>query len=234
MPDTSGNLLLDSLPAAARRPCLEAGEHVRLDLGEEIITQGDRARHAYFPGTAVCSLTMGLKSGDKAECAVVGAEGMIGVSLLSGAPRSPIAAVVQIAGSGYRMPLAKFAELLQHNRPLREAILLYAGFALNVVGRSVACNSYHSIVERLARWLLMTHDRVERDELSLTHDMLSQMLTATRPRVSLAAGKLRTMQVIDYQRGVVRILDRKRLEQVSCECYEANRRYLQQLPWAAA
>ena len=233
MPDTSGNLLLDSLPAAARRPCLEAGENVSFGLGEEIITQGDRAKHAYFPGTAVCSLTMGLKSGDKAECAVVGAEGMIGLSLLGGAPRSPIAAVVQIAGSGYRMPLASFAELLQHNRPLREAILLYAGFALNVVGRSVACNSYHSIVERLARWLLMTHDRVERDELSLTHDMLSQMLTATRPRVSLAAGKLRAMQVIDYQRGVVRILDRKRLEQVSCECYEANRRYLQLLPWAA-
>ena len=217
MPDTSGNLLLDSLPAAARRPCLEAGENVSFGLGEEIITQGDRARHAYFPG----------------ECAVVGAEGMIGLSLLGGAPRSPIAAVVQIAGSGYRMPLASFAELLQHNRPLREAILLYAGFALNVVGRSVACNSYHSIVERLARWLLMTHDRVGRDELSLTHDMLSQMLTATRPRVSLAAGKLRAMQVIDYQRGVVRILDRKRLEQVSCECYEANRRYLQLLPWAA-
>jgi CRP-like cAMP-binding protein len=211
MPDTSGNLLLDSLPAAARRPCLEAGEQVSLGLGEEIITQGDRTRHAYFPGTAVCSLTMGLKSGDKAECAIVGAEGVIGLSLLSGASRSPIAAVVQIAGSGYRMPIASFAELLQHNRPLREAILLYAGFALNVVGRSVACNSYHSIVERLARWLLMTHDRVERDELSL-----------------------RAMQVIDYQRGVVRILDRKRLEQVSCECYEANRRYLQLLPWAAA
>ena len=147
--------------------------------------------------------------------------------------RRASAAVVQIAGSGYRMPLSSFAELLQHNRPLREAILLYAGFALNVVGRSVACNSYHSIVERLARWLLMTRDRVERDELSLTHDMLSQMLTATRPRVSLAAGKLRAMQVIDYQRGVVRILDRERLEQVSCECYEANRKYLQLLPWAA-
>lgn len=125
MPDTSRNLLLDSLPAAARRPCLEAGERVRLGLGEEVVTQGDRARHAYFPGTAVCSLTMGLKSGDKA----------------SGASRSPIAAVVRIAGSGYRMPIAKFAELLQHNRPLREVILLYAGFALNVVGRSVACNS---------------------------------------------------------------------------------------------
>jgi CRP-like cAMP-binding protein len=232
MPDTSGNLLLDSLPVAARRPCLEAGEEVALALGEEIVTQGDRARYAFFPKSAVCSLTMGLKSGDKAECATVGTEGMIGVSLLTAPARSPFSAIVQIAGRGHRVPLGALAELVQHHRALREAVVVYAGFALNVVGRSVACNSYHSIVERLARWLLMTHDRVGSDELELTHDVLSQMLAATRPRVSLAAGKLRALRTIDYQRGVVRILDRKRLEQVACECYEATRKYRQLLPWA--
>jgi CRP-like cAMP-binding protein len=177
---------------------------------------------------------MGIRSGDKAECAIVGAEGVIGVSLLAGASRSPFAAVVQIAGDGCRIPIARLAQLAQQQRPLQDAILTYAAFALNVVGRAVACNSYHSIVERLARWLLTMHDRVDSDELSLTHDMLSQMLTATRPRVSLAAAKLRGMQIIDYQRRTIRILDRKRLEQVSCECYEANRRYLQLLPWTSA
>jgi CRP-like cAMP-binding protein len=125
------------------------------------------------------------------------------------------------------------AELLQHHRALRDAVFVYAGFALNVVGRSVACNSYHSIVERLARWLLNLHDRVGRDHLALTHEMLSQMLAATRPRVSLAAAKLRSLHTIDYQRGVVRILDRKRLEQEACECYEATRRYRQLLPWVS-
>ena len=232
MPDLSGNLLLDWLPAASRRSCLEAGERVRVSVGDEIISQGDRAKRVFFPAGAVCSLTMGLQSGDKAECASVGAEGVIGLALLGAASRSPFSAIVQIAGGGYQVPIGRLAELIQNNRALRDAVLLYAGFALSVVGRSVACNSYHSIVERLARWLLMTHDRVGHEELLLTHDMLSQMLAATRPRVSLAAGKLRALQMIDYQRGVVRILDRKRLEQVCCECYQASRRYQQLLPWA--
>ena len=233
MPENSGNLLLDALPAAVRGPCLEAGQAVEMRVGEEIVKQGDRTTYAFFPTSAVCSLTMGLKSGDKAECASVGAEGMIGVSLLTGATRNPFSAIVHVAGAGFRVPLPTLGELLQDNAALRDAILVYAGYALTVVGRSVACNAYHSIAERLARWLLITQDRIEREELALTHDMLSQMLAATRPRVSLAAGKLRALRTIDYQRGVIRILDRKRLEQVACECYDATRRYLQMLPWTA-
>lgn len=234
MPEGPPNLLLNALPPATRRACVEAADEASLQFGEEIATQGDRAKYVYFPGSAVCSLTVGIKSGDKAECAIVGAEGVVGVSLLGGAPRNAFTAIVQVAGTGYRIPIARFTELMQQHRALHDAILTYAGFALNVLGRSVACNSYHSIVERLARWLLTMHDRVERDELSLTHDMLSQMLTATRPRVSLAAARLRGMQIIDYRRRTIRILDRRRLEQVSCECYEANRRHLQLLPWAGS
>jgi CRP-like cAMP-binding protein len=231
MADISGNHLLDSLPASARRACMESSDAVDLRAGEEIIRQGDRSRYAFFPASAVCSLTIGLRSGDKAECASVGAEGMIGLSLIAAPPRSPFSAIVHVGGRGYRLPVAVLNALLQDHRPLREAMLIYAGFALNAVGRSVACNSYHSIVERLARWLLILHDRVDRDELALTHDMLSQMLAATRPRLSLAAARLRTLRTIDYQRGVVRILDRRRLEQAACECYEAARRSRQLLPW---
>jgi len=231
MAEVSGNLLLDALPAPVRRECLEAGERISVAIGEEIIRQGDKVKSAFFPASAACSLTIGLKSGDKAECASVGAEGLIGLSLVNGAPRSPFSAIVQIPGDGYRMPLEALAELLRRHRSLHDAVLVYCGFALNVLGRSVACNSFHSIVERLARWLLMIHDRVEGDELLLTHNALSQMLAATRPRVSLAAAKLRTAQLIDYQRGVVRIRDRKGLEQISCECYEATKKYEQHLPW---
>ena len=233
MVEASLNHLLNSLPAAARRQCLDAAEKLDFRFGEEIATQGDRAKDVYFPTTAVCSLTLGIQSGDKAECAIVGAEGVIGASLVGGASRNAFSAVVQVGGSGYRIPLPRFTELMDEHRALHDAMLAYAGFALNVVGRAVACNSYHSIVERLARWLLTMHDRVERDELALTHDMLSQMLTATRPRVSLAAAKLRGMKIIDYRRRMIRILDRKRLEHLSCECYEANRKYLQLLPWAS-
>jgi len=232
MAEASPNLLLNSLPPATRRECLDAAEKIDFRFGEEIAAQGDRAKYLYFPASAVCSLTVGIRSGDKAECAIVGAEGVIGVSLVGGASRNAFTAVVQVGGSGYRIPLARFDELMQEHRALHDAMLAYAGYALNVVGRSVACNSYHAIVERLARWLLTMHDRVERDELALTHDMLSQMLTATRPRVSLTAAKLRSMKIIDYRRRTIRILDRKRLEQLSCECYEANRKHLQLLPWA--
>lgn len=231
MADTSGNLLLDSLPPATRRACLEAAEKVELRTGEEIVVQGERSRSAFFPASAVCSLTMVLKSGDKAECASVGAEGMIGISLIATPPRSAFSATVRAPGLAYRLPLASLGGLLQQHRALRDAVLVYTGVALNVVGRSVACNSYHSIVERLARWLLVLHDRVEREELELTHDMLSQVLAATRPRVSLAAAKLRSLRTIDYRRGLIRIVDRKRLEQVACECYETTRRYHQLLPW---
>jgi len=232
MAEHSGNLLLDSLPLATRRSCLDAAEPIEVRVGEELVSQGDRTRYAFFPASAVCSLMVGLRTGDKAECATVGAEGMIGVSLLATPPRSPFAAIVQLPGGGYRVPVPAMNELLHQHRPLRDALFVYAGFALNMVGRSVACNSYHSIVQRLARWLLTVHDRAERDELTLTHDMLSQMLAATRPRVSLAAAKLRSLNTIDYQRGVVRIRDRKRLEQAACECYDATRRYRQLLPWA--
>lgn len=225
------NHLLNSLPATTRRQCLDAAEKIDFRFGDEIAKQGERAKYVYFPTSAVCSLTVGIQSGDKAECAIVGAEGVIGVSLVGGASRNAFTAVVQVGGGGYRILLARFAELMDEHRALHDAMLAYAGYALNVIGRSVACNSYHSIVERLARWLLTMHDRVERDELALTHDMLSQMLTATRPRVSLTAAKLRGMKVIDYRRRTIRILDRKRLEQLSCECYEANRRHLQLLPW---
>ena len=231
MADTSGNLLLDSLPTATRRACLDVADEVELVSGEEIVVQGERSKSAFFPASAVCSLTMVLQSGDKAECTSVCAEGMIGVSLITTPPRAAFSAIVQVSGLAYRVPLASVSELLQQHRALRDALLVYTGFALNVVGRSVACNSYHSIVERLARWLLVLHDRVERDELALTHDMLSQVLAATRPRVSLAAAKLRALRTIDYQRGAVRILDRKRLQEEACECYETTRRYYQLLPW---
>jgi hypothetical protein len=214
MRQTCGNLLLDSLPLAT----------VEVGAGEEVVTRAERGTYAFFPASAVCSLTMVLKSGDKAECASV-------VSLIATPPRSAFAATGQVAGLTYRLPLGSLGELLQRHCALREAVLVYTGFALNVVGRSPACNSYHSIAKRLARWLLVLHDRVDGDELALTHDMLSQVLAATRPRVSLAAAKLRSLRAIDYQRGVVRIVDRQRLEQAACECDESARRYQQLLPW---
>jgi CRP-like cAMP-binding protein len=230
MADITGNLLLDHL-APARSVCLERGERVGVEIGDEILRQGEVATHAFFPDSAICSLTVVLKSGNKAEAAVVGREGLIGASLLGGAGVSAFAALVHVKGEGIRVPLGVLAELLQKDAELRKAMLVYLGFRLNVLGRSVACNAYHSIVERLARWLLLMQDRIDRSEVPLTHDMLSQMLAATRPRVSLAAAKLRKLGIIDYRRGMFRILDRARLEETACECYEATKAHHQVLPW---
>jgi hypothetical protein len=144
---------------------------------------------------------------------------------------SNFGAVVQVPGYGYRVSISAVIALMHQSVELSEALLRFAGYALNMVARLVACNSHHSVVERLARWLLATHDRVGRDEFAFTHDIFSQVLAAARPRVSLAAAKLRTAKMIDYRHGVVQIIDRKRLQQVSCECYEASLRYQRVLPW---
>jgi len=231
MANATGNLLLDHLPRPARRLCLEHGERVDVETGDEILHQGELATHAFFPASAICSLTVGLRSGDKAEAAVVGREGLVGISLIRGPGVSAYAAVVHVKGQGYRIPLSLLARLLDRDAELRRAILAYAAFRLNVLGRSVACNAYHSIVERLARWLLLTQDRIRRDEVALTHEMLSQLLAATRPRLSLAAAKLRRLEIIDYRRGSFRIVDRKRLERTACECYEATKAHQKMLPW---
>jgi CRP-like cAMP-binding protein len=227
----TGNLLLDHLPAPLRRLVLEQGETVSVDIGEEILQQGEVATHVFFPASAICSVTVGLKSGDKAEAAVVGREGFVGISLLCGDPISAYAAIVHVKGVGYRVPLGVLTDLVGRDAALRDAMLRYAGYRLNVLGRSVACNAYHSISERLARWLLLTQDRIGADEVPLTHETLSQMLAATRPRVSLAAGKLRASGTIDYRRGLFRILDRKQLERTACECYEATKADNKILPW---
>jgi CRP-like cAMP-binding protein len=230
MPDLSGNLLLDHL-TAARKVFMDRGERITVDPGNELLRQGEVATHAFFPASAICSLTVGLKSGNKAEAAVVGREGMVGVSLIGGSDVSHFAALVHVKGEGWRVPFSVIADLLHQDAEVRKALLQYSAFRLSVVGRSVACNAYHSIVERLGRWLLLTQDRIAGDEFPLTHDMLSQMLAATRPRVSLAAGKLRKLGVIDYSRGLFRILDRARLEKAACECYEATRARRELLPW---
>lgn len=231
MPETTGNKLLDFLPSAVRRDCRDAGERLTVSQGEEILRQGDRARHIFFPSTAVCSVIAGLQSGHRAEVGYVGNEGLVGVSLLHYPHISNFAAVVQVPGYGYRVSIPAVTVLMHQSDELTEALLSYAGYAINMVSRLVACNSHHSLVERLARWLLQTHDRVGRDEFEFTHDIFSQVLAAARPRVSLAAAKLRTSKIINYRHGFVQIIDRKRLLQVSCECYEAGLRYQRVLPW---
>ena len=148
------------------------------------------------------------------------------VPLVLGMPVSGSSGVIQVPGEGYRMSARHVLELCKQHEGFRKALFGYSAYSLHLASRSVACNAFHSIVQRLARWLLFAHDRAGKDEFRLTHEVLSAMLAATRPRVSQAAAKLKAEGIIDYRHGNVRILERGRLEAVSCECYEATKRLL--------
>jgi CRP-like cAMP-binding protein len=221
-PGDTGNRILDELPALARRSFQRS--LVNLTQGTQLFSQGERITHAFFPTTAVCSLVVELASGDKAETGTVGHDGFVGVPLVLGIFVSHSSSVIQVSGQGYRMSAREVLGLCKQHESFRKALFGYTGFCLHVASRSVACNSFHSIQQRLARWLLFAHDRAGKNEFQMTHEVLSAMLAATRPRVSQAAARFKADGIIDYRRGKVRILDRKRLEAVSCECYEDTRR----------
>ena len=221
MAGSTGNRILDELPAAAHAAVRR--KLVELPVGAQLVGQGQRITSVFFPTTAVCSLVIELASGDKAETAAVGRDGFVGVVAVLGTSVSHSSGVVQVAGAGYRMPLREVLEYCRQHDAFRKALFGYAAFKLQLASRSVACNSYHSIAQRLARWLLFAQDRAAAAEFPMTHEGLSTMVAATRPRVSQAAAKLRAAGIIHYRRGTVRIRDRARLKAVSCECYEETK-----------
>ena len=220
--DLTGNSILDGLPSSARRQCQKM--LVELPAGTRVVGQGERITHVLFPTTAVCSMAVELASGEKAETCAVGRDGFVGVPLVLGVSMSTTSGVIQVPGEAYRIGAKQLLELCRQHESFRKALFGYSAFRLHLASRSVACNSFHSIQQRLARWLLFAHDRARKNEFHLTHEVLSAMLAASRPRVSQAAAHLRAAGIIAYRRGEVRILDRKRLEGFSCECYEETKK----------
>ena len=219
----TGNQILDELPQAAQRSVQKS--LVTLDSGTQVQTQGDRITHLVFPTTAVCSIVVELASGDKAETATVGRDGFVGVPAILGAGAvADAAGVIQVSGEAYRIATRAVLDLCKQHEAFRRALFGYTSFRLHLASRAVACNSFHSISQRMARWLLFVHDRVGNNEFHLTHEALSAMLAATRPRVSQAAARLKSQGIIDYKRGNMRIVDRQRLEAIACECYAQTRR----------
>ncbi|MEA3194879.1 MAG: hypothetical protein QOD26_3212 [Betaproteobacteria bacterium] len=219
----TGNRILDELPPAARGSLKQA--LVSLSSGERVLAQGEAITHALFPTSAVCSLVIELASGEKAETALVGSDGFVGVPLVLGSAVSDVNGVVQVPGEAYRLSAQSVLALCKEHQPFRHALFIYSAFRLHLASRTVACNSFHSIQQRMARWLLFVHDRVGRSDFRLTHESLSAMLAATRPRVSQAAARLKSDGIIDYRRGSMRIVDRERLEATACECYGQTKRY---------
>ena len=218
------NSLLASLPAGEYRRLLAALEPVTLTYGEVLYEPGAQIKHAYFPVNSLVSLLTTVGDHQALEVGLVGHEGMVGVALALGIDVSPARALVQATGIAMRMEAVRFREEFLQSISLQEALHRYAYALMVQIAQNAACNRFHSVEERLARWLLMTRDRVRSNEFRLTHAFLADMLGVRRVGVTIAAGALQKRKLIDYSRGEITILDRKRLAAASCECYQTIKR----------
>jgi CRP-like cAMP-binding protein len=191
-----------------------------------VIHEADgKLEFAYFPNRGLISLVVVMNNGKTAEAGIVGNEGFTGTLAAVGLSREPLQAVVQITGNGFRVEVGALQNTLESAPHLQLMLSRYAAIRGMQVAQTAACNRLHDIKQRLARWLLMTQDRVDSGSLPITHDFLATMLGTDRPTVSLAAGVLQRKKLIEYTRGAVKIVNRKKLEDSACECYGVIRRY---------
>lgn len=228
----SPNLLLASLPRQAREHLLARLTPVDLAFGQVLYEPGQAMGAVYFPLDGMVSLLTLVGSRLALEVAMVGREGMVGIPLALGMARSPMRALVQGAGSGLRMSSACFAAAMRDSPPLRKALLGYASSLMTQIARTAACNRFHVVEARLARWLLMTRDRAGSAEFALTQEFLSGMLGVRRVGVSEAASTFQRRRLIEYSRGHIRIVDHAGLEAACCSCYRDEPESLP--PWRPA
>jgi CRP-like cAMP-binding protein len=214
------NHLLAAVPATEFEPLLPHLESVHMPLGEVLYESGGELRHVYFPATSIVSLLYVFADGASAEIAVVGNEGVLGISLFMGGETTPNRAVVQSAGHGYRLD----AQLLKQefHRPkaaLHVLLLRYTQALITQMAQTAVCNRHHSVEQQLCRWLLLSLDRLSSNELTMTQELIANMLGVRREGVTQAAGNLQRAGLIRYARGHIEVLDRPRLEREVCECY---------------
>ena len=214
------NRLLRALPPAVRQPLLPALERIPLAMRERLIEPHVPIPSVYFPLHGVVSLISTLGDGTQVEVATIGNEGLIGLPLALYANTIPFTAFVQVPGEALRIDTTVFGRLLdEETGAVRQLLYRYTQALFNQLAQHVVCNRLHRIAQRCARWLLMTHDRVGRDDFPLTHDFLALMLGVRRASVTEVAGRLQQAGLIRYRLGRLRVLDRAGLEAASCECY---------------
>jgi CRP-like cAMP-binding protein len=214
------NLLLAALPDKERRALLARCEAVELTFGDLLYAQDRRIRHVYFPTGGFISLISCIDGRARLEVGLVGAEGMLGISLVAGEDVASLQALVQGAGSALRIEASQFARLLKQSPALQEVLTRYSHVLMNQLAQMAACTCFHLVEPRLARWLLMTRDRANSDHFHLTQEFLAYMLGVRRVGITRAASSLRRRKLISYSRGKVIILNGRGLERVTCSCYE--------------
>ncbi len=213
------NHLLAALPTAEYERLLPHLDLVAMPLGWVIYESGGPLSHLYFPTTCIVSLLYITESGQSAELAVAGNDGLVGISLLLGGETTPNRGVVQSAGTGYRLHWKIARNEFATNASFRDLTLRYTQALITQMGQTAVCNRHHSVVQQLSRWLLLSLDRLPGRELVMTQELISNMLGVRREGVTLAAGHLQEQGLIHYSRGHITVLDRAGLERLTCECY---------------
>jgi CRP-like cAMP-binding protein len=217
--DPRSNHLLAALPEAEWRRWRPQLECVDLPLGEVLYESGCRMGHVYFPSTALVSLLYVTQDGACAEVAVVGREGLVGVSHFLGGDSTPSRAVVLSSGQGFRLPAATIKDEFHRSAPVMHLLLRYTQALMTQVSQTALCNRHHSLEQQLCRWLLLSLDRLEGSEVAMTQQLISDMLGVRREGVTEAALKLQKLGLIRYSRGHISVLNREGLEGRTCECY---------------
>ncbi|WIT12077.1 Crp/Fnr family transcriptional regulator [Paucibacter sediminis] len=223
-PHSRGNHLLDCLPEPEWQRWQGLLEAVDMPLGQVLYESGRTLAHVYFPSTAIVSLLYVMENGASAEIAVVGREGIVGISLFMGGGSTPSRAVVQSAGSGYRLRASAMKEEFDRAGPVMHLFLRYTQALITQMAQTAVCNRHHSLDQQLCRWLLLSLDRLSGSELVMTQELIANMLGVRREGVTESALKLQAAGLIRYARGHISVLDRAGLEARSCECYAVVRK----------
>jgi CRP-like cAMP-binding protein len=227
--DRRTNHLLAALPDAEWQRWLATLETVDMPLGQVLYESGKTLTHVYFPTTSIVSLLYVMENGASAEIAVVGNEGIVGISLFMGGGSTPSRAVVQSAGRGLRLEAQMMKDEFDKNGLVLHLLLRYTQALITQMAQTAVCNRHHSLDQQLCRWLLLSLDRLQGDELVMTQELIANMLGVRREGVTEAALKLQQAGLIRYARGHISVLDRAGLEKRTCECYAVVKKEYERL-----
>lgn len=219
-PASVQNHLLASLPKTELKHIRSKLEDVYLETGQTLYRPNRRIDYVYFPTTAVVSLVYVMEDGSTAAFSIVGNDGIVGIAPFMGAETVPNEALVQCAGAGFRIKHRELLTEFKRGGAFQTLFLRFTMALINQISQTAVCNRLHSVEKQLCRWLLLTHDRLDTDNLELTHDVISNILGISREGVSLATKKLKQRRLIENNRGLIKIIDRQGLEANVCECYK--------------
>jgi CRP-like cAMP-binding protein len=233
-PSALENRLLAALPETIKETLFSQIELVELPLGQIIYESGDDVEYVYFPTNSIISLLNVMENGASAEISIVGNDGIVGIAVFMGGVSTPSRAVVQSAGYAYRLSSEELRREFHRHGALMLLLLRYTQSLITQMSQTAVCNRHHSIEQQLCRWLLLSLDRLPGNELHMTQELIANMLGVRREGVTAAAGVLQKLNIIEYSRGRITVLDRPHLEAMSCECYAVVKRetdrLLPQLP----